>query len=211
MLFSSKTNHHVRQVVVLDTPHPGWGWLLPRLGPLPSSPTPRPLHPPFTESGLPCGSTGKESACKLQCGRPGFDPWVGKIPWRRERLPIPVFWPGEFHGLYSPWDCKESDMTEQLSLHRIYNTSWKPGSHRSHRTVPWTHDLIARWMSICSLSPGCGAWNTHLWCVWSKGMVVGSCHLRCHPCFQVSSNHHTAHPSFYRESLGLWGSAWGRE
>ena len=27
-------------------------------------------------------------------------PWVGKIPWRRERLPTPVFWPGEFHGLY---------------------------------------------------------------------------------------------------------------
>ena len=36
----------------------------------------------------------------LQCGRPGFDPWVGKIAWRRERLPTPVFWPGEFHGLY---------------------------------------------------------------------------------------------------------------
>ena len=32
---------------------------------------------------------------------PGLDPWVGKIPWRRERLPTPVFWPGEFHGLYS--------------------------------------------------------------------------------------------------------------
>ena len=32
---------------------------------------------------------------------PGFDPWVGKIPWRRERLPTPVFWPGEFQGLYS--------------------------------------------------------------------------------------------------------------
>ena len=31
--------------------------------------------------------------------RPGFDPWVGKIPWRRERLPTPVFWPREFHGL----------------------------------------------------------------------------------------------------------------
>ena len=29
-------------------------------------------------------------------------------PWRRERLPTPVFWPGEFHGLYSPWGCKES-------------------------------------------------------------------------------------------------------
>ena len=42
--------------------------------------------------------------------------WVGKIPWRRERLLIPVFWPGEFHGLCSPWGCKESDMAEQLSL-----------------------------------------------------------------------------------------------
>ena len=28
----------------------------------------------------------------LQCRRPGFDPWVGKIPWRKERLPTPVFW-----------------------------------------------------------------------------------------------------------------------
>jgi len=44
-------------------------------------------------------------------------PLVGKIPWRRERLPTPVFWPGEFHGLYSPWGCKELDTTEQLSLH----------------------------------------------------------------------------------------------
>ena len=52
----------------------------------------------------------------LQCWRPGFDPWVGKIPWRRERLPTPVFWPGEFHGLYSPWGRKESDTTERLSL-----------------------------------------------------------------------------------------------
>ena len=28
-----------------------------------------------------------------------MDPWVGKTPWRRERLPTPVFWPGEFRGL----------------------------------------------------------------------------------------------------------------
>ena len=43
-------------------------------------------------------------------------PWAGKISWRRERLPTPVSWPGEFHGLYSPWGLKESDMTERLSL-----------------------------------------------------------------------------------------------
>ena len=44
----------------------------------------------------------------LQCGRPCFNPWLGKIPWRRERLPTPVFWPGEFHGLYSAWGRKET-------------------------------------------------------------------------------------------------------
>ena len=48
--------------------------------------------------GFPHSSVGKESTCNA--GDPQFDPWVGKIPWRRERLPTPVFWPGEFHGLY---------------------------------------------------------------------------------------------------------------
>ena len=43
--------------------------------------------------------------------------WDGKILWRREELPNPVFWPGEFHGPYSPWGHKELDMTEWLSLH----------------------------------------------------------------------------------------------
>ena len=60
---------------------------------------------------------------RLQCRRPGFDPWIGKIPWRRERLPIPVFWPRKFHGLY-PWGCKELDTTEQLSLSFHWNSDW---------------------------------------------------------------------------------------
>ena len=56
-----------------------------------------------------------------QCRTPEFDPWIGKIPWRREWLPTPVFLPGESHGQrslagYSPWGHKESDMTEQLTL-----------------------------------------------------------------------------------------------
>ena len=49
------------------------------------------------EKGFSSGSAGKDH---LQCRRSRFDPWVGKIPWRRERLPAPVFWPGEFHGPY---------------------------------------------------------------------------------------------------------------
>ena len=35
-----------------------------------------------------------------------------KDPLEKERLPTPVFWPGEFHGLYSSWGHKESDTTE---------------------------------------------------------------------------------------------------
>ena len=61
----------------------------------------------------------------LQCRRPGFDPLVWRIPWRREWQPTPVFLPGESHGQrsledkrlgYSPWGRKELDMTEQVSL-----------------------------------------------------------------------------------------------
>ena len=57
-----------------------------------------------------------------ECRRPGFDPWIGKIPWRRKWKPTPVFLPGEFHGQrnlvgYSPWGHKESDTTEWLRTH----------------------------------------------------------------------------------------------
>ena len=48
------------------------------------------------------------------------------MAWRRERLPTPVFWPGEFHGQYSPWGCKQSDTTEQLSLLLALEMSTRP-------------------------------------------------------------------------------------
>ena len=57
------------------------------------------------------------SRIHLQCGRPGFNPRVGKIPWRRERLPTPVFWPGEFHGLYSPWVAKSWTQLSDFHFH----------------------------------------------------------------------------------------------
>ena len=64
-----------------------------------------------------------KSIC-LQCGRPGFNPWVGKISWRREWQPTPVFLPGKSHGQrslvgYSLQGSKQLDMTEQLT-HNTY-------------------------------------------------------------------------------------------
>ena len=47
--------------------------------------------------------SGKECAC--QCRRPGFDPWVGKIPWRRKWQPTAVVLPGESQGQRSPSGC----------------------------------------------------------------------------------------------------------
>ena len=55
-----------------------------------------------------------------QCMKPGFDPWVRKIPWRRVWQLTTIFLPGESHGQrslagYGPWGPKEWDMTERLN------------------------------------------------------------------------------------------------
>ena len=68
--------------------------------------------------GVPGGSDDKESTC--QCRRLGFNPWIRKIPRRREWPPTRVFLPGESHGQrslegYSPWSGKESDTTGRLT------------------------------------------------------------------------------------------------
>ena len=54
--------------------------------------------------------------------RHGFDPWVGKLPWRKAWLPAPVFLPGESHGHrsqvgYSPWGHKETEVKLLDQLH----------------------------------------------------------------------------------------------
>ena len=72
---------------------------------------------PHLVFGLPRWLSGKESTC--QCRRRGFDPWVGQTPWRRKWQPSQVFLPREFHRQrsvmgYSPWSCKELDMTEHI-------------------------------------------------------------------------------------------------
>ena len=66
------------------------------------------------------GSDSKESVNLPKCKRHRFNPWVVKIPWRREWQLLPVLLPGEFHRQrslvgYHPWDRKQSDMTERLT------------------------------------------------------------------------------------------------
>ena len=81
--------------------------------------------------GFPGALRGKEPASQCRrCKKSRFNPWVGKIPWRRAWQPTPVFLPGESYGQrslagYSPWGCKESEMTERLSM----NTHGKGVSH----------------------------------------------------------------------------------
>ena len=60
--------------------------------------------------GFPGGSVGKEPACSVR--DLGLIPGLGSFPGEGNGYPRPVFWPEEFHGLYSPWGCKESDTTE---------------------------------------------------------------------------------------------------
>ena len=79
--------------------------------------------------------SGKESAYQCsRCRRLQLDPWVGKILCRSKWLPTPVFLPGKPHGQrslvgYSPWDHKESDMTEH--------------AHRSHSHLDHSVSTLA--------------------------------------------------------------------
>ena len=69
-----------------------------------------------------------------------FDPCVGKIPRRRQLLPPPVFWPGKFHGPYSPWGCKESVTTEWLSLSNVLEKEMAIHSSTIAWKIPWTEE-----------------------------------------------------------------------
>ena len=105
----------------------------------------------YTVSRMSKIKMAKYTVC-LQCRRPGFDPWVGKIPWRREWLPTPVFLLGEVHGQrslagYSPWGCKELDTTEPLTL-SLFHTFRKEKCQKEMAThssilawrIPWTEE-----------------------------------------------------------------------
>ena len=91
--------------------------------------------------GFPCGSVGKESTCSV--GDQGVIPRL-EIPWRRERLPTPVFWPREFHRRYSPWASLVVPSVKHLPAMR------RPGFD------PWVGKILWRrkWQPTPVLLPG---------------------------------------------------------
>ena len=111
------------------------------------------------------------------------DPWVG----RRERLPTPVFWPGEFHGLYNPWSHKELDTTEWLSLSLSSPAGYarmltqtclltEPGGKESSSWLPVSWTEFELWFQAeltwylssasCYLVLGCPVVSNSLWPFW---------------------------------------------
>ena len=107
----------------------------------------------FWGSGFPHSSVGKETA--YNAGDPGSYPWVGKSPWRRERLPTLVIWHIEFHGLYSPWGLQSQ--TRLSDFHFFWRLWCKIGPEKLHSlcTVEWPSFGIGgpqKGPYICSLS-----------------------------------------------------------
>ena len=104
--------------------------------------------------GLACWFSCKEPVC--QCRTHGLDPWVEKIPWSRKWEPTPGFLPGKSHGQrslvgYSPWGCKELDMTEHVCVLVIstyflqqnvaYNRKPTPGYPGQFALATWSRKL----------------------------------------------------------------------
>ena len=128
-----------------------------------------------------------------QCGRPGVDPWVGKIPWRRKWQPTPVFLSGKSHGWrslvgYSPWGHKELDMTEWL--HFPFLSEWRGrgervgegwGWGRTERTWEDLHcvskreDQSIQELWIKGATDGVGGWT-----IWGRHLCLTHTNLfRC--------------------------------
>ena len=86
---------------------------------------------------------------RLQCGRPGFNPWVWKIPWRRERLPTPVLWPGAFHGLYGIAKSR----TQLSNFHSPISFPSHPSRLiQSPRLSFLRHTANSHWLSILHMA-----------------------------------------------------------
>ena len=117
------------------------------------------------------------------CRRPGFDPWVGKVPWRRKWQPTPVFMPGESHGPrsllgYSPWGRKELDTTERLHFHfHLRLLHWQVSSFPVPPPgKPKTCGILVPWPGI---EPGSLHWKCWVLTTRPPGTSLYSTRLSC--------------------------------
>ena len=120
----------------------------------------------------------------LRCRRPGFNPWVRKIPWRRKWQPTPLFLPGKTYGWrslagYSPWGRKELEVTEWLHLTSYVN---KEGGKKVQDTFEncnlFIHSPSVYWLSTCAKHLkvlGIQWWTSHRNTIFEKDSMNGYC------------------------------------
>ena len=120
-----------------------------------------------------------------------WETWVQSLgwedPWRRERFPIPVFGPGEFHGLHSPQGRQESNTTERLLLAHSFICLFDSG---------WAGSLGCAWTFSAAASRVCSpaARPGHLATAASPVEDHGLPQLHCMgpAAVVLRSSHHTA-------------------
>ena len=109
--------------------------------------------------GFPGGASGKKPTCQCRrCNRRGFDPWVGKIPWRRVWQPTPVFLPGESPGQRSLSGYrhrrvgKSGTQLKRLSVHmQLTYPHYSPGGRLDEAVASSAGNLEIPLLSWCSL------------------------------------------------------------
>ena len=155
----------------------------------------------------------------LQCRRPRFDPWVGKIPWWREGQPTLVFLPGEAHGQrslvdYNQWECKGSDTTERLalSLHVTHTCTYV--------CVYMTRVFMYMCHNICLYAYTHTTWEEHkvsLWFWYSKPLhytsscsSLGDRHIHSFVlwCYFRSSHTHFQIKRSSHDLIWCWDQPW---
>ena len=117
-------NGNPLQCSCLENPRDGGAWWAAVYGITESRTRLKWLSSSSSSLSLWASLVAQTSSICLKSRRPGFNPWVRKIPWRMKWQPPPVFLPGKSQGRrslvgYSPWGRKELDTTEWLHFHFI--------------------------------------------------------------------------------------------
>ena len=104
--------------------------------------------------------------------RHGFDPWVGKIPWKRACQPTPMFLPGESLGQrslagYSPWDSKGRTWQRRLSMHKNIQGERVAQAQKTELSNRFQGDFIGK-----TWGAGCSTWKPPLMGWWWSNKVV---------------------------------------